>query len=50
MKHGYGVKLKSGILNLLDDKESQPWSNNSPNGEDVSVLRACLPSMASRVW
>ena len=26
---------------------SRPWSNNSPNGEDVLVLLACLPSVPS---
>lgn len=26
---------------------SHPWSNNSPNGDDVLVLLACLPSIAS---
>jgi hypothetical protein len=28
---------------------SQPWSNNSPNGEAVWVLRACFPSIASEI-
>jgi len=32
------------------DIESQPWSNNSPNGVDVPVLLACLPSIASKLW
>ena len=27
--------------------ESIPWSNSSPSGEDVPVLRACLPSQPS---
>lgn len=31
------------------EKESQPWSNNCPNGELDLVLRACFPSIASRV-
>ena len=31
------------------ERESQPWSKSSPNGLLVPVLRACLPSMASRL-
>ena len=31
------------------ERESQPWSKSSPKGLLVPVLRACLPSMASRL-
>jgi hypothetical protein len=27
-----------------------PWSKSSPKGPEVPVLRACLPSIASRDW
>lgn len=33
-----------------DEYESSPWSNNSPNGPDVPVLLACLPSIPSNVY
>ena len=32
------------------DIESQPWSKSSPNGEEVFVRRACLPSIESKLW
>lgn len=32
------------------ERESQPWSKSSPSGDEVPVRRACLPSMASRLW
>lgn len=32
------------------DMESHPWSNNSPRGVLVLVLRACFPSIASKAW
>ena len=32
------------------DSASHPWSNSSPSGELLPVLRACLPSMASKDW
>lgn len=32
------------------ETESQPWSNNSPRGEEEPVLRACFPSIASKLW
>lgn len=32
------------------DIESQPWSNNSPKGDEEFVLLACLPSIASKLW
>ena len=35
---------------LPTETESHPWSNNSPSGELLLVLRACLPSMASSAW
>ena len=38
--------IKFGKLPV--DKESQPWSNNSPSGVLLLVLLACLPSTASR--
>ena len=31
-------------------KESQPWSNRRPNGEEFPVFLACLPSMLSKFW
>lgn len=30
--------------------ESNPWSNNSPNGPAKPIRRACLPSMPSNVY
>ena len=32
------------------ESESQPWSNSSPSGQAVPVRRACLPSIASKLW
>ena len=29
---------------------SHPWSNISPSGPAIPVRRACLPSIASRLW
>lgn len=31
------------------DQESKPWSNNSPKGPLVPVLRACFPSTPSEI-
>jgi hypothetical protein len=30
-------------------RESQPWSNSWPSGDDERVRRACFPSVASSV-
>lgn len=46
-RHKFTIKLK---LILPVETESQPWSNNSPRGEDEPVLRACFPSIASKLW
>lgn len=43
--------LQSYLSTILPvDMESHPWSNNSPRGVLVLVLRACFPSIASKAW
>ena len=40
-------QTQAGMKNVVH--ESSPWSNNSPSGPLVPVLRACFPSIPSRI-
>lgn len=41
---------RMGIMMSRVPTLSQPWSKSWPRGLLLPVRRACLPSMASRVW